>query len=339
MQFRPYPKIHTATSTDNDKSKRWVVLEKVHGANFSVYCDLNGQVRFAKRTGFLAENEWFYGYQTLSDDLTAKVTHVFEEIKKHHKPAAAAPTSIVLYGELCGGFYPAKVDSWTGPVVGRRVDEDGVCLVPQRQRAVQEGVYYSPYIEFIAFDLIIVKEGVPYFMDYGELSLVCSATGIKLLKPRFIGLYCECLNQPCKFDSNVASELCGQQRLPVGTNYAEGIVIKPLKENVAATRSMIKIKQAGFLEIASTFVQENMEGAAILLTMINIHRLNALSSKVGKVLQENADKFVEELIDDTLVDYYESFPNTPICCYDETMTHLRAKARRLLQQSWILQQV
>ncbi len=334
MKFYKYPKIGE-TTTSVDKSTQWVVLEKVHGANFSIYCD-GTQVRFAKRTGFLEdENEWFYGYQTISAELAAKVSLLFKELRNTHRSI----TTVVLYGELCGGFYPSQANTWAGAVTGNRINKDRVCVVPQSQRAVQEGVYYSPNLEFVVFDILLVKEHTaPRFMKYTSCVTACSSCSIKVLKPLYTGLYSECVSHPCKFDSNVAVQEFGQERLPPGTNYAEGTVIKPLQESIAAIRPMIKIKHTEFLEIASNFTAKSMQGTSIILSMMNVNRMNALRSKVGKIPHDpkSAEQFEDDLVEDILEDYYEKFPMVPISNYTDTLTLLRAKCKGFISKCWTI---
>ncbi len=42
----------------------WVVTEKVHGSNFSIYYR-DGQINFGKRNSLLKEDNWFYNYQLI----------------------------------------------------------------------------------------------------------------------------------------------------------------------------------------------------------------------------------------------------------------------------------
>jgi len=51
----------------SSKSK-WIVTEKVHGSNFSIYY-MDGKIEFSKRNDILKEDEWFYNYQLIKDKL------------------------------------------------------------------------------------------------------------------------------------------------------------------------------------------------------------------------------------------------------------------------------
>jgi len=67
-------------------------MEKIHGANFSIYCDIDGTYRCAKRSGFIGEDESFYGYQYAVDKY---ITSMFEMVASLRKP-------VTFVGELAG---------------------------------------------------------------------------------------------------------------------------------------------------------------------------------------------------------------------------------------------
>ncbi|MBQ8810224.1 MAG: hypothetical protein IJZ69_07810, partial [Bacteroidales bacterium] len=60
---------------------QWVVQEKVHGTNTSFLCDGN-DVKFAKRTSILEDDEKFYDYQELVDEYKEKVISLFNHLKQ-----------------------------------------------------------------------------------------------------------------------------------------------------------------------------------------------------------------------------------------------------------------
>jgi len=135
-------------------------------------------VRYAKRTGFLDfERDWFYNFQQLDDRLRLGVRRVHAELLKQlPRPSRAGSSSrggagvdeeedeqsayyslhLIVYGELYAGFYPESssgcAHDWDS-VVSERIDGNGRCKVSLDQRAVQEGIYYSPILEFMAFDV------------------------------------------------------------------------------------------------------------------------------------------------------------------------------------------
>ena len=65
---------------------QYVVQEKVHGANTSFLCD-GHEVKFAKRTLALVEDEKFYEYPELLESYKERVLNLFVHIKSR-KPSA-----------------------------------------------------------------------------------------------------------------------------------------------------------------------------------------------------------------------------------------------------------
>ena len=69
-----YDKIEESSSkwsSEYKKIKKWGVIEKIHGSNFSFLYDT--QMRYAKRTGFIEPSEHFFNYQT--NDNESDPTH------------------------------------------------------------------------------------------------------------------------------------------------------------------------------------------------------------------------------------------------------------------------
>ena len=61
----------------NLKKTEWIVQEKVHGSNFSIYFDGN-KIEFAKRNSILQENEWFYNYETIKSKLILNTNQLYK---------------------------------------------------------------------------------------------------------------------------------------------------------------------------------------------------------------------------------------------------------------------
>ena len=58
---------------------QWVVQEKVHGTNTSFLCDGN-DVKFAKRTSILEDDEKFYDYQEILEEYRDKVMALYHRV-------------------------------------------------------------------------------------------------------------------------------------------------------------------------------------------------------------------------------------------------------------------
>lgn len=105
---------------------KYVVQEKVHGANTSFLCDGN-DVSFAKRTSVLTGDEKFYDYEQILADYRERVIALYNDIKTRHEDIE----SISVFGELFGGRYPHKEVKTDKPLT-----------------LIQKGVYYTPAHEF-----------------------------------------------------------------------------------------------------------------------------------------------------------------------------------------------
>ena len=253
---------------------------------------------------------------------------------------------IILYGELFGGFYPEDPGTWRGPVQGNRITSEGICTVPQETRAVQEGVYYSQNLDFVAYDLLIVsvKDGKREraFLCHSTLQRLCKKAAIKVLPPLLAAPYAQCMQYNVRFDSRIAVDLCDHPPMASETNYAEGVVIKPLQRwNVTESgpRPIIKSKHPNFLEVKSVFssATDTMTDARdMLLSMVNVNRVNALRSKLGKFEKCDLESNVDLVIDDVLADYYETFSaesHPPFAIYKVLLEQMRTRARSLIMIS------
>ena len=174
--FKKFPKIYENTGDFKAPKKlEWIATEKIDGSNFSVYSD-GTNVKFAKRTGFLEDSDWFYNYQLIALDLSKKAKKLYQILNS----AKLSPTPlkfIIIYGELCGGWYPSDTN-WTGPVPSR-INPKGQIIVPLEQRAVQEGVYYSDKIRLIVFDIAWVDQKDHFqYLDYDAMSSRSKEVGL-----------------------------------------------------------------------------------------------------------------------------------------------------------------
>ena len=141
MEFKKYSSIENSFNTEFvDKVKaetpaalRYVVQEKVHGANTSFITD-GHEIKFAKRTDLLSDGEKFYDYEELFERYKPKVLKLYADLQKMFKDLEFA----IIYGEMFGGAYPHK-----------DIKRD------TRFSAIQKGVYYCPNHEFYGFDIYV----------------------------------------------------------------------------------------------------------------------------------------------------------------------------------------
>lgn len=80
------------------ESCHYIVTEKIHGANMSIYVNSDGAVRYGRRKDFLIPGEQFNNYETVMMQYAP-----FIETLKEYVKGATAFTTLTLYGEIFGG--------------------------------------------------------------------------------------------------------------------------------------------------------------------------------------------------------------------------------------------
>ncbi len=293
------------------KKTDWVVTEKIHGANFGITTN-GSEVCFAKRKEFLQPQEEFFDYQSLANQLAHQVKEIFKILQKEQTQAFR----LTVYGELFGGEYP----------------HPEVPDVPHVQ-AVQTGIYYSPKIEFCAFDIAVEESNNPasrIYKDYDKALKIFQQVGIMGAEPLFIGKYEEAMAYNLEFDSTIPSLL----RLPPlpFRNPAEGIVIKPVKSIFIETakgrfRPILKKKIPEFAEDSrfhqatkwttyqkSPVLTQNLsleeELSQEMRLLVTPTRLSNVISKIGRVSgsdSEEKQQLAQLLVRDVLETFNEEW--------------------------------
>ena len=263
-----------------------MVTEKIHGANFCILTD-GKIIKYAKRKEILAGDEDFFGHRELVKELKTKILSIFESLQKN----SSEIKQVSIYGEIFGGEYPHPD------------------VKPNRSvKAVQTGIYYSPNIEFIVFDIAYLnKNRERKYIDYEELKQICTQVNILYTRALFIiGKYREAFAYNIEFTTTIPASL----KLPPLeiANKAEGIVIKPAKFLLLDTvkgkiRPVIKKKIAQFAE-DNRFHQAkkwnykndneiNNDSGSIeqnILSLVTENRLSNVLSKVGRIETLNKKK-------------------------------------------------
>lgn len=330
------PKQWNLTESDYRAFKKteWVVTEKIHGANFGITTD-GSDIRFAKRKEFLLPDEDFFGFKSLENQLVHQVKEIFRIIQ------AETPRllRISVYGELFGGEYP----------------HPEVPPVPNVQ-AVQTGIYYSPKIEYCAFDIAVVESSNPAsraYKDYDKALKIFQQVGLMCAQPLFMGKYEAALAYNIEFDSTIPA-LLGLPKLP-SQNLAEGIVIKPIKSiylEPAGIRPILKRKIPEFVE-DSRFHQatkwtystaptptQNLstdELSQAMLALVTETRLNNVISKVGRVSRRDIKKkqqllqfFVSDVLETFNEDYADIFSTITGQSQQTLIEQLNQESQRLI---------
>ena len=306
MKFQKYPSIENSyrkefiqhVIDENKTDGLWVVTEKIHGANFSFWCNKR-EVRMAKRSCLLPDDANFYGSQKVWKELASKVMNLFllingynmerlpKEMRKKHNPE-----NIAVFGEIFGGNYPhPKVEADPGA------------------RQVQKGIYYCPDNQFLIFDLMIDSK----FVSFAEIQVYCEAVGLPYIKALATGTFEECLKHKNKFSSTIHK----YYHLPkIKDNICEGIVIRPNKPKFLyrGSRVMLKSKNAKWSEKvgarrSATPISISEEGEKVkeeIRSMITENRYNSVVSKIGEVTAGHFGEIMKDFSKDILDEAYKS---------------------------------
>lgn len=281
----------------------WIVTEKIHGANFCFIYE-NGKLFYGKRKEYLTWKDDFFGFQLVVNKLENQLIHLFEELSRY-----VVAQKYIIYGELFGGHYP-------------HTEVEKV----ENIQAIQTGIYYSPSIEFCAFDIAfegnlntqnLLSKG---YLDYKKAMDLFEKHGILYAKSLFIGK----LNEALAFDIRIPSTLTKLLNLPeLPTNWIEGIVIKPLEElsqDLFPERPILKIKNPEFEENKvfhqaqkwsfvpnlSSKTEEVYFLVEEIRNYITPNRLQSAISKIGSLDFENS-KRIKEIEDEFLSDILSDF--------------------------------
>lgn len=212
LNFKKYSSIENSFDKEFlDKVREYVpekqifiVQEKVHGSNTSFITD-GKQVKFAKRTALVSEDEKFFNYEDLFERYCSRVKNLFKMIKKDFPQTDYA----IFFGEFFGGYYPHKA-----------VKKD------TRITPIQKGVFYCPDHEFYGFDIFLVSEknNTHFYLGVDKCNDYFEKGGFYYAKTLFKGTLEECLKYPNKFESTIYKDL-GYPKIE--DNICEGVVIRP----------------------------------------------------------------------------------------------------------------
>lgn len=271
----------------------WVVSEKIHGANFSIWYD-GINIKYAKRTSFIEEGEKFYNYKDVIKlcKLDKKIKEIWNLINQEWKNYNHdhEPNLLILYGELFGGSY-------SHPDVEK-----------SQQSHIQKGVFYCPEQRFYCFDIKINGSYIPYNI----MEKLCKKVDLFYAESLFIGSFDECLKYPNDNPTIIPSKLF----LPkIDDNIMEGIVIKPVNPVFFPNgeRVILKNKNEKFTEKQrkprkkkkqnKKLSQEEQELLNNLLEYLNENRLRAVLSKIGMVTKKEFGKLQGMIAKDVIEDF------------------------------------
>ena len=286
--------------------------EKIHGANFSVHWK-DGKLAYAKRNGFIGEGENFYNYQRMVERYKDRFEAIFKEFHENSGKPSIPQIEMILYGELCGGCFPS------------------VRIKGENIKAIQKGVYYSPDIEFILYDIAIVvghsfesitdsvistkEERVITFSNPDQLRTLAMGHNIPFVPIMAQGTFDFCLGLNNTFESNLYPQFVEDGVIKPSDNIAEGFVIKPYRNIMdhLGNRLLIKSKSPKWAEkvdehetrakkVESEAVKQIHENLKLYLTE---NRYSNLISKHGPDIQDfkNFQQLTRELNIDAIEEY------------------------------------
>lgn len=296
MEFKKYNSIENsyrkefiervalATINSND----FVVQEKVHGANFSLIT--NGkEIKSAKRTSLLKDTDSFYNHTLVKDLYNTKMLSLYYAVKTKFPNTK----TITVFGELFGGSYP-NVEQIRGAM------------------KVQKGVFYAPYNDFYAFDIMINQTD---YLNVIEVNKLLEANGFFYAKTLFRGN----LKDVLAFSNTFNSKIPGWLKLPeINDNICEGVIIKPIEPHYLpnGSRVIIKNKNAKWSEKSKvnskTVTQVKLSEAAIILQselerFVNSNRLANVMSKESNLDNTKIGKLIGLLSKDAFEDFTKEF--------------------------------
>ena len=306
MKFIKYNSIDNVTNKElmrfkesnlYDPSATWYVLEKVHGANFSVIADGNGNLIPAKRTSTLdMEDSSFFNFQKIFDKYDFK-TLIMNTMLMATAYNPDYNYGVSIHGELCGGFYP------------------DMPLIPGSKQ-VQKEIKYSNDTEFIVFDIRIYNKDNEYkFLNHNAVVKACQNLNIPVVPIIFEGTLDECLAWSSEHNADM-SEIWKIFGMPheVPNNIREGHVIKPamslfdrdnriifkdknnkFKENGGPKEPKKKAEKIAYSNGMNELFND-------ISAMICVPRFNNVTSKYGEYSIKNFADIMRLMVEDIFED-------------------------------------
>ncbi|MGL4611386.1 MAG: RNA ligase family protein [Trueperaceae bacterium] len=270
----------------------WCVTEKVHGANFCLIQSKN-KLQAAKRKAVLSEGEEFFGYQRIKEHLATPLKELFGLLESQ-----TSFTHLYVFGGACPHPDVKPMSSI---------------------QVVQTGVYYTPTLAFIAFDLAVSNGSEIKYWDYENVIELFKQVNLFYAEPLFVGLLTEALEFNERFNTTIPRRL----GLPELTNnFAEGVVIKPMQETLVKTskgftRPILKKKIAEFAE-DERFHQAEKQKPQVhkvhvlnileyeFYQLVNVNRVQSAIFKVGelKTHEKEIKRLIAEDVWESLSDKY-----------------------------------
>lgn len=281
MKFQKFPSLTNSYAEKfvtkvmmqlKDVKTKWVVTEKIHGANYSFWFDGVENFRPAKRTCFIEEETNFFGQKFVIE----KYKDSFIKAAKKLYPGKV----VALYGEICGGS-----DT-------------------EYQRPVQVEVYYFDHIEFLGFTLYVDD----VLQDHYAMEALAKEAGIPVVP--CLGIFdtlSEALNVNYTFnslisgkDDNVCEGTVVAPLEPIVMECGSRPVFKQKNDKFKEKSQESKPKKKGIV-----VPEEFLKLFESLISMVNINRFDNMASKLEseELVFQNFNKLLGMYVEDILEEY------------------------------------
>lgn len=247
----------------------WVALEKIHGANFSLWYD-GTHMKSAKRSGWITEDENFYGSKAVAEKYFGALDRLYGLLS-----LIPGEETLTVYGELCGG------------------SGEGF-------KQVQKEVYYFDHVEFLAFEVRVNGTPIPIQESFSLLS----KAGFQLVPYIARGTFDKMIHLDENFDSmvsfregNKAEGLVIRPDKPLWFGNGSAVVLKKKAEAFSEKKGKQKTLKAP-VELS----EQQTEVYEYVGSYLTENRLKNVLSKIGEVTQKDFGKIMGLLVQDALED-------------------------------------
>lgn len=275
------------------EDETWVVTEKIDGQNASICVYKDGSYRIGRRNSLLAENEKFGKVQEFAKKYIDNFKKVFSLLEYSNRYV----DSMIIYGESFGGAYNHK-----------DVEKDN------DSKKILNRVQYCPQNEFLPFD-ISYFDGIEHRMlDHIAIVNLFETFAIPFIRPLFYGTFQECLDYNEEFITTIPSYY---DLPPIENNYAEGVVIKPIREfkYYNGDRIIFKHKNKKFNEkkkekdVKKEYDTHVLKILDLIELFCTESRLYSVISKHSDLTEKDFGKVLKDFSADALKDFCIDYSN------------------------------
>ncbi len=272
MKFKKYSSLtnhyHTdfiQSTIDQYSDRLWYATEKIHGANFSFWCD-GVDVKIARRTAFIEEDESFYECWSVFEKYKDKIL----ALCKYMQDDESDLLSIAVYGELYGS-------------------------------GIQSGVDYIDTKDFMCFDIVMhYADQTEATLSFDLVEISCDTFDIPVVPVIGKGRLIDMLNLDNDLittinpkDGNTAEGLVIRPNVNIVDSRGSRVIIKS-KNSKWSENKPRKVKKV------VQFSEQDQAVFDLMCTYINENRLNNVLSKEQT---DNVPRIIGLLTQDALAEF------------------------------------